>query len=41
MRTVCDDELFESVDALLEATRDFFNRMNHAPQRTFIGAHPA
>lgn len=33
---------FESVDALLEATRDFFDRCNRAPRRTrsIIGAIP-
>ena len=36
-------ELFESIDALLEATREFFDRMNRTPERirSIIGAHPA
>jgi transposase len=42
-RQVTHCELFESIDALLAATRDFFDRMNQAPARTLsiIGAHPA
>jgi transposase len=42
-REVTDCELFASVDALLEATREFFERMNRTPQRTrsIIGAYPA
>ena len=42
-REVTHCELFKSVDALLEATRDFFDRMNQNPQRTLsvVGAHPA
>jgi putative transposase len=42
-REVTHCELFDSIDALLEATRGFFDRMNRAPQRTLsiIGAHPA
>ncbi|MBD0272348.1 MAG: transposase [Acetobacteraceae bacterium] len=42
-REVTHCELFESVDALLAATRDFFDRMNRAPRRTLsiIDAHPA
>ena len=42
-REVTHCELFESVDALLGATRDFFDRMNQSPRRTLsiIGAHPA
>jgi len=42
-REVTHCELFESIDALLEATRDFFDRMNRTPWRTLsiIGAHPA
>ena len=42
-REVTHCGLFESIDALFEATRDFFERMNRAPERTrsIIGAHPA
>jgi putative transposase len=42
-REVTHCELFESVDGLLEATREFFDRMNRTPGRTrsIIGAHPA
>jgi putative transposase len=42
-REVTHCELFGSVDALLDATREFFDRMNRAPERTrsIIGAHPA
>ncbi len=42
-REVTHCELFGSVDALLDATRAFFDRMNRAPERTrsIIGAHPA
>jgi transposase len=42
-REVTHCELFGGIDALVEATRDFFDRMNQAPQRTrsIIGAHPA
>jgi transposase len=42
-REVTHCELFGSVDALLEATRAFFERMNQMPARTrsIIGAHPA
>jgi len=42
-REVTHCELFGSVDALLEATREFFERMNQMPARTrsIIGAHPA
>jgi putative transposase len=42
-REVTHCELFESIDALLEATRDFVDRINGGPQRTLsiIGAHPA
>jgi transposase len=42
-REVTHCELFESIDSLLAATRDFFDRMNQAPARTLsiIGAHPA
>ena len=42
-REVTHCELFESIDALVEATQDFFDRMNRTPWRTLsiIGAHPA
>ncbi len=42
-REVTHCELFESIDAVLEATREFFDRCNRAPRRTraIIGAHPA
>jgi hypothetical protein len=42
-REVTHCELFERIDALLEATRDFFDRMNGAPKRTpsIVGVHPA
>jgi transposase len=42
-REVTHGELFDSIDALLEATREFFERMNRTPGRTrsVIGAHPA
>jgi transposase len=41
-REVTRCELFESIDAVLKATREFFDRCNRAPQRTraIIGAHP-
>jgi hypothetical protein len=41
-REVTHCELFESIDALLAATQEFFARCNLAPQRTraIIGAHP-
>ena len=41
-REVTHCELFESIDAVLKATREFFDRCNCAPQRTraIIGAHP-
>ena len=41
-REVTHCELFESIDALVGATRDFFDRMNRTPERTrsIIGAHP-
>jgi putative transposase len=41
-REVTHCELFESIDALLQATREFFERMNRTPGRTraIIGAHP-
>ena len=40
-REVTHCELFESIDALLEATREFFDRMNRTPERirSIIGAH--
>ena len=42
-REVTHCELFESIDAVFGATREFFDRCNRAPQRTraIIGAHPA
>ncbi|MDF2767129.1 MAG: hypothetical protein K0S81_4125 [Rhodospirillales bacterium] len=42
-REVTHCELFGSIDALLGATREFFDRMNRTPGRTraIIGAHPA
>ncbi len=42
-REVTHCELFGSIDALLEATHEFFERMNRTPERTLsiIGAHPA
>ena len=44
-REVTHCELFGSIDALLGATRDFFDRMNRTPgpgrTRAIIGAHPA
>jgi transposase len=42
-REVTHCELFESIDALLEATRESFDRCNYAPERTrsIIGAHSA
>jgi transposase len=42
-REVAHCELFGSIDALLGATREFFDRMNRTPGRTraIIGAHPA
>jgi transposase len=42
-REVTHCELFESVDALLGATQEFFDRMNRTPERirSIIGAHPA
>lgn len=41
-REVTRCELFESIDALVGATRDFFERMNRTPERarSIIGAHP-
>ena len=40
-REVTHCELFESVDALIQATRDFFDRHNRKPGgvRSIIGAH--
>ena len=42
-REVTHCELFESIDALLGATGEFFDRMNRSPRRilAIIGAHPA
>jgi transposase len=42
-REVTHCELFASVQALLAATREFFDRHNRAPERVLsvIGAHPA
>lgn len=42
-REVTHRELFQTVQALLTATRDFFNRYNCTPDRvlSIIGAHPA
>ena len=42
-REVTHCELFETVQALLTATRDFFDRYNCTPHRvlSIIGAHPA
>ena len=42
-REVTHCELFASIDALVDATREFFDRMNRTPRRTLsiIGAHPA
>src|SRR3712207_1396860 len=41
-REVTHCELFGSIDALLAATQEFFDRCNRAPQRTraIIGEHP-
>jgi putative transposase len=41
-RAVTHCELFESIDALLDATRAFFDRLNQTPGRahSIIGAHP-
>ena len=41
-REVTHCELFESIDALLDATRAFFDRLNQTPGRalSIIGAHP-
>jgi len=40
-REVTHCELFASIEALLDATRDFFNRYNRQPDtvRSIIGAH--
>ena len=42
-REVTHCELFASVQALLEATREFFDRYNRTPGgvRSILGAHPA
>jgi len=42
-REVTHCELFASVQALLDATRDFFDRYNRTPEKilSIIGAHPA
>jgi putative transposase len=42
-REVTHCELFESIAALLDAARDFFERYNRTPERVraIIGAHPA
>jgi hypothetical protein len=42
-REVTHCELFESIDALLAATRAVFDRTNRTPQHTLSipGAHPA
>jgi putative transposase len=42
-REVTHCELFENIGALLEATREFFDRMNQTPDHTpsILGAHPA
>jgi putative transposase len=41
-REVTHCELFETVQALLQAARDFFDRYNHMPDKvlSIIGAHP-
>jgi putative transposase len=41
-REVTHCELFESIDALLDATRAFFDRLNQTPGRalSIIGANP-
>jgi putative transposase len=40
-REVTPCELFDPIEALLEATRDFFDRINRQPggARSIIGAH--
>jgi putative transposase len=42
-REVTHCELFANVQALLAATRDFFDRCNRRPGavRSILGAHPA
>jgi putative transposase len=42
-REVTHCELFETVEALLAATWEFFERYNRTPERvrSIIGAHPA
>lgn len=42
-REVTHCELFETVDALLRAAQNFFDRYAHCPQQilSIIGAHPA
>lgn len=42
-REVTHCELYESIDALLDATRTFFDSLNQSPGRalSIIGAHPA
>lgn len=42
-REVTHCELFATLDALIEATKDFFNRYNQKPGgvQSLIGAHPA
>ena len=41
-REVTHCELFDNIEAVLEATRDFFDRINRRPggARSIIGAHP-
>jgi putative transposase len=42
-REVTHCELFDSIDALIQATNEFFDRYNRTPERvrSIIGAHPA
>jgi hypothetical protein len=42
LRRLRGERRFESIDALVEATQDFFDRMNRTPWRTLsiIGANP-
>ena len=42
-REVTHCELFKSIDDLIDATNEFFDRYNHTPERvrSIIGAHPA
>jgi transposase len=42
-REVTHCELFDNIDALIDATDEFFDRYNQAPERVraIIGAHPA